>query len=84
MKLITTSIQHAYCIFIDTLLHNKSLLFSVGTSLSLLKKVLFGFCVVGIPYIKERSTEIQRITDKFFECNFVSRVLELKVIVTWI
>jgi len=38
----------------------------------LLHKLLFGFCVVGIPYLKERSSEIQRLTEKFLDFKFVS------------
>ena len=48
-------------------------LLSTGHSLSLLQKLLVGFCVVGIPYMRERSTEIRRITDKVSDFNFVSK-----------
>ena len=47
-------------------------LLSTGCSLSLLQKLLVGFCVVGVPYMRERSTEIRRITDKISDFNFVS------------
>ena len=47
-------------------------LVSTGRSLSLLQKLLVGFFVVGIPYMRERSTEIRRITDKVSDFNFVS------------
>lgn len=46
-------------------------LLSTGRSLSLLQKLLVGFCVVGIPYMRERSTEIRRITDKVLDFNFI-------------
>ncbi|XP_073246822.1 peroxisome biogenesis factor 2-like [Porites lutea] len=44
---------------------------STGHSLSLLQKLFVGFCVVGVPYIRERSTEIRRITDKVSDFNFI-------------
>jgi len=50
---------------------------SKGISLSLLQKVLFGFSVVGIPYLKERSTEIRRITDKILDFNFIWRCVHV-------
>lgn len=51
---------------------------SKGTSnLSLLHKLLFGFCVVGVPYLKERSSEIQRFTDKFLDFKFIWRCINV-------
>lgn len=40
--------------------------------MSLLQKLLFGFCIVGIPYIRERSIDIKEITDRILDLNSVS------------
>ena len=45
---------------------------STGSTVSLLQKLLFGFCIVGIPYIRERSIDIKGITDRILDLNSVS------------
>ncbi|XP_027053010.1 peroxisome biogenesis factor 2-like isoform X2 [Pocillopora damicornis] len=42
---------------------------SAGSTVSLLQKLLFGFCIVGIPYIRERSIDIKGITDRILDLN---------------
>lgn len=50
---------------------------SAGSNVSLLQKLLFGFCVVGIPYIRERSIEIKGITDRILNFNSIWRCVSM-------
>ena len=62
-----------YCHISQLYLTEEINLLSAGRNLSLLQKLFVGFCVVGVPYIRERSTEIRRITEKVSDFNFVSK-----------
>ena len=44
----------------------------LGGPLTLVQKLLFGFAVVGVPYLRERSTDIRSVTDRFADLSFVS------------
>ena len=47
---------------------------STGSCLTVIQKLLLGFSVVGIPYLKDRSSEIQRIINKFTDFSTVSNM----------
>nr|XP_058945981.1 peroxisome biogenesis factor 2-like [Pocillopora verrucosa] len=50
---------------------------SAGSTVSLLQKLLFGFCIVGIPYIRERSIDIKGITDRILDLNSIWRYVNV-------